>query len=451
MSNGGPVTVTMPSLDGVDTVDDAELLSLLHAWTQARRMIDTGLATLAGQVAVRSSVDHGYDGLAQRSGARTPDALVSRLTGTSSAEAGALVTAGRMLTGGAPWLAPVVSRLAEGRLTVGSAAAIRHGLGEPTAAVAADDLTHVAALLVDEIDSLPPEKVARRSRELRDELDAVGVPDRERLLRDRRFLRLTPQDDGMTRIHGLLDPESAALVTDALDLVTAPRRGGPRFTVPGEAERAERIVEDPRTTPQLALDAFVELIRIAGAADTGRLLGSREPAVRVHVAASDLVADDGFAWIEGQTAAVSLATVTRLACTSGFLPILFDEHDRPLRLGRTQRLFSAAQRTALAARWGGCAMPGCDRPPSWSEAHHIDEWHGDHGATDVDDGILLCRHHHMLVHDDGWRVRRRGGDYELVPPPGDPLHPAPIGLVPRNPVRNRGRRARSVGHEPMRV
>jgi len=455
MSNGGSVTVSMPSLDGIDAVDDAGLFALAQRWTQARRVIDAGLATLAGQIAARSSAERGYDGLAQRFGARTPDALVSRLTGASNAEAGALVTVGRMLTGEAPWLAPVVERIADGRLTVGSAAAIRRGLGEPTAAVAADELGGAVALLIDEAGSLPPEKVARRSRELRDELDAVGVADRERMLRDRRFLRLTPQDDGMTRIHGLLDPESAALVTDALDLVTAPRRGGPRFAAPGEVERARRIVDDPRTTPQLALDAFVELIRIAGAADPERLLGAREPAVRVHVAASDLATGDGFAWIEGQTAAVSLAAVERLACASGFLPILFDEHDRPLRLGRTQRLFSAAQRTALAARWGGCVMPGCDRPPAWTEAHHIDEWHRDHGATDVDDGVLLCRHHHMLVHDNGWRVRRRGGEYELVPPPDDPLHPAPIGLVPRNPIRDRvrrrHRRALAAGREPVRT
>jgi hypothetical protein len=129
-----------------------------------------------------------------------------------------------------------------------------------------------------------------------------------------------------------------------------------------------------------------------------------------------------------------------MACADGYLPILFDEGGQPIRLGRSQRLFSSAQRSALAARWGGCPVPGCDRPASWTEAHHTDEWKRDHGSTDVEDGILLCRHHHMMVHNNNWRVRRRGADYELVPPPGDPLHPDPIPLESRNPVYRRARR-----------
>jgi hypothetical protein len=83
------------------------------------------------------------------------------------------------------------------------------------------------------------------------------VIDREEALRQKRFLRLIPQADGMTRLSGLLDPESAALVTDAVDAVTAPRRGGPRFVEPGAAARAEAIVRDTRSTEQLALDALV--------------------------------------------------------------------------------------------------------------------------------------------------------------------------------------------------
>ena len=31
--------------------------------------------------------------------------------------------------------------------------------------------------------------------------------------------------------------------------------------------------------------------------------------------------------------------------------------------------------------WGGCPINGCDRPPSWTEAHHIDQWERDHGKT----------------------------------------------------------------------
>jgi hypothetical protein len=255
---------------------------------------------------------------------------------------------------------------------------------------------------------LSPEKVARRARELRDELDETGVIDREEALRQKRFLRLIPQADGMTRLSGLLDPESAALVTDAVDAVTAPRRGGPRFVEPGAAARAEAIVRDTRSTEQLALDALVEMVRIAAATDSGRVFGTRQPSVRVHVAFSDLQRDTGSAHLEGQMSAVSVQSAQRMGCSDGLLGILFDADGSALRHGRRKRLFTDKQRDALAAVWGGCAAPDCDRPPSWTEAHHINEWQKDGGSTDVEDGILLCRYHHLLVHNNGWRVRRDG-------------------------------------------
>ena len=61
--------------------------------------------------------------------------------------------------------------------------------------------------------------------------------------------------------------------------------------------------------------------------------------------------------------------------------------------------------------------PDCTRPPSWTEAHHIDHWARDGGRTDIADGVLLCRFHHMYVHNDGWRIVRRGAEYFAVPPP----------------------------------
>ena len=97
----------------------------------------------------------------------------------------------------------------------------------------------------------------------------------------------------MTRMTGLLDPESAAIVSDAFDSVTSPRRGGPRFVDPAAEARADAIIDDPRTTEQLTLDAFVEMVRIAGAADRGRVFGTRKPAVRLLATLADLDRRDG--------------------------------------------------------------------------------------------------------------------------------------------------------------
>ncbi len=97
---------------------------------------------------------------------------------------------------------------------------------------------------------------------------------------------------------------------------------------------------------------------------------------------------------------ISAGKARRLACTHGIIPAILNSDSVPLDLGRTQRFFTPAQRLALALRDGGCAFPGCDRPPSDCEAHHAKEpWHQG-GRTDLADGVLLCPHHHHLVEPD---------------------------------------------------
>ena len=105
--------------------------------------------------------------------------------------------------------------------------------------------------------------------------------------------------------------------------------------------------------------------------------------------------------------------------------MLFADDGEPLRLGRTRRTFSRAQRRALAARDGGCRFPGCTMPPAWTEAHHILQWLRDAGLTDIDNGILLCRFHHLLIHNNGWDITREGGEFFVVPPASEDPHRRP--------------------------
>jgi len=89
--------------------------------------------------------------------------------------------------------------------------------------------------------------------------------------------------------------------------------------------------------------------------------------------------------------------------------------DTPLDVGRTTRTIPDGLRRAVAARDLGCTHPGCDRPPSWSEVHHIVEWeHG--GPTAIDNLVMLCRAHHRQIHHSDWLVRIRDGLPEFVPP-----------------------------------
>jgi hypothetical protein len=220
----------------------------------------------------------------------------------------------------------------------------------------------------------------------------------------------------MTRIIWLLDPESAAIVTEVYDRATSPRRGGPRFVDPERSAASLAIHDDPRSTEQIASDSFTELLRQSGSIDRSVLLGGSEPAVRVLVRATALETGTGHGILESGES-VSIATVERLACAGGILPVILDGARQVLDLGREQRLYSRRQRQALSVRDGGCMWPGCDRPPSWTEAHHIQHWARDHGRTDLADGILLCRHHHLRLHNEKWEIRRRAGRYWLEPPP----------------------------------
>ena len=227
----------------------------------------------------------------------------------------------------------------------------------------------------------------------------------------------------MTRATWVLDPESAAQVRELVDRAISPKRRTVQFTDPAEVEKAARIADDDRTPEQYASDAVLHLLLAGADADSSMMLGTGAPSVRVLVPARDLTRGDGSGSLEpavGQPhgTVVALPTAQRLLCSGIQTPILISSTGQPLDVGRSQRLFTTRQRMALAARDGGCRWPGCERPPSWCEAHHIDEWQRDHGRTDVDAGILLCRHHHLLLHKQGWQIGRRGRspDYELTPP-----------------------------------
>ncbi|MFC5501109.1 DUF222 domain-containing protein [Lysinimonas soli] len=423
------------SVSTARALSDSDLMQAQRAVAEVRRRVDASAAVLAAELAYRSRRDLGYEGLAQKLGARTPEKLVQRLTGSTAREAHVMVRVGALMSEESP-LGAVGVAVTEGALSVDAAGAIQAGLGALDG-VPVEKVADAARELLVQTEVLTVEQLAARARELAAELDEHRVADREERLREQRYLRLSRQSDGMTRLTGLLDPESAATVAAAFDAATSPRRGGPRFVDPTAAAHAEELLRDPRTTEQIGLDAIVELLRIGVAADPATVVGARQPAVQVLIAERDLRRRSGVGAIEGQAALIGIDTVERHVCEGGVVPVLFDSDGQVVNVGREQRRFTRRQRIGLAARDGGCRFPECDRPPAWCEAHHIEEWHRDHGRTDIADGVLLCRFHHLLVHNNGWKVNRSRGDYSIVPPRSADPSQRPIPAPPNSVVARR--------------
>ncbi|WP_433783112.1 DUF222 domain-containing protein [Actinomycetospora sp. CA-101289] len=128
------------------------------------------------------------------------------------------------------------------------------------------------------------------------------------------------------------------------------------------------------------------------------------------------------------------ATVRRWACDAEIIPMVLGSKSEPLDVGRLARTATDAIRRALNLRDGGCAFPGCTRPPRRCHAHHICHWL-DGGDTELHNMVLLCQHHHLVIHHDHWQLEMIDGLPWFTPPPWiDPEQRPRPGGRPRVPT-----------------
>ena len=140
---------------------------------------------------------------------------------------------------------------------------------------------------------------------------------------------------------------------------------------------------------------------------------------------------------------VSPAQLGVLLCDSTFHRLVTDGASAVLDYGRGTRFWSADLYNAIAVRDQGCRFPGCDRPASWCDVHHVKEWDADDGPTSIDNGVLLCRRHHRMLHSTGFEAKLLpdgllevtfpDGRFQTSWPPGTtppPRPPTPPGAPP---------------------
>jgi hypothetical protein len=171
---------------------------------------------------------------------------------------------------------------------------------------------------------------------------------------------------------------------------------------------------DTRPLSQRRVDALIAVCRESLANDKGTLAGT-SVTMLVTVPLEALQTGVGTATIAGVDEPISAGTARRLAADAELIPVVLGTDSEVLDLGRSARLFSPAQRRALAARDGGCIWPGCTMPPAWCEVAHLLAWILG-GETDLENGALMCPHHHRRFDHDGWALRREHGTPYLIPP-----------------------------------
>ncbi|MCG5440032.1 HNH endonuclease signature motif containing protein [Micromonospora foliorum] len=211
-------------------------------------------------------------------------------------------------------------------------------------------------------------------------------------------LTLSEQTDGRLRLTGTLDTETAALLRAAIDPLTTP--SGP---------------DDTRSPGQRRHDALAEVCRLT--LRTGELPDNGGDSAQIVITTTyDALTAKLAAGTLDTDLSLTPDTVRRLACDATILPAVLGGTGQPLDVGRQRRLITGPLRRALVLRDRGCAFPGCDRPPRWCHAHHIQHW-ADGGPTSLTNAVLLCGHHHRHLHHSDWTVQLAGdGHPEFIPP-----------------------------------
>jgi hypothetical protein len=330
---------------------------------------------------------------------------------------------------------PLIAAAAAGAVSLAAADVIRRGLGVADDAVTETQLRAEAERLIAQASTVTPELLLRLARQSRAELDHAAVERGEKERASMRYVRRFRRD-GMSGGSWLLPDEDGGLEIDtALRLLLAARTGGPRFTeVDERLPDAEAAIRDARTIEQVLADGFAQIFHIGIAAEPSIVPGAQRAAVRVVVEHSVLEARRGSALLEDTLTAVTFGKLEEYLCEGGTVAVVVDQHGDIVNFGREQRLFTARQRAALAVRDGGCRFPDCEKPPSWCEAHHVDFWARDRGKTDLENGVLLCRYHHMLMHNASWEILRREGAFWARPPAAIDSEQTLVEMPSRNPI-----------------
>lgn len=416
---------------GVADLNDAPVWSLTDDLVQQR--LTEVLQAVAGleELAARLVSEAHARGLATLAGCSSTSAWLASTQRISRGHAAAMVAQAKAMT-----VRTEVTRQAwaQGQLNAEQAAVMATAINRlaadlplaPIREAQVDMVTHAQTLSLVQLTHLANHLVEVVDPDAVDAHLAAQLEAEEGRALEATQLRLSRVGDGTHRLTGRLPDLHAAMLRTALEAYAAPRRqaaaepgipasggGSPVFDVDGDHSSSE--IGD-LSQPQRFGRALCEMLEHL---PTDKLPhhGVSNACVVVRLDHEHLVSGLGEATLD-TGGVISAGQARRLACNAGLISIVLDGPSRVLDLGLSKRLFDRHQRLALAIRDQGCIWPGCDRPPSWCEAHHLTAF-SRAGATDLSNGCLLCGFHHRLLHNDqaGWSICvAADGTPELIPP-----------------------------------
>ena len=204
------------------------------------------------------------------------------------------------------------------------------------------------------------------------------------------FRHWVDKTTGMGRFTGALDPERFESIVNAIET---------EMRSMAQTAKRDGSTQTLHLNDHLAASALVELIS-HGNGKQGR---PNIVVITDHETLSSGPHDNTVRETRnGQD--LSTEAIARLCCDAVMQRVVVDADAVAINVGRAQRTATTAQWTALNAMHSTCAWAGCDRPISWCQAHHIQEWDPD-GLTDLDNLVPLCSTHHHRVHEGRWSIK----------------------------------------------
>ncbi len=372
----------------------------------------------AQQIAATRVLD--ASGLAKAEGAASTGALLAGAFGGDRRIGDQIVRMGRTLQA-AP---QTEAALAKGRIDSGQAAVIASAVADLPTDTSPEQRQACEDTLIGDANQLTLQDLRRRALRItdqfkpKDEVDKIENASLERRERDawrRSEFWMVDNRDGTHRGGFVMADAQADMLRTAIEAISAPRRDHLHDHTTGADSYYDRDLDHRHRLGR----GFAEL---AGHLPTDGLPGNG------GLGATLLVSLDYDTLINGIRPA-TLSTGTRIsagqarqmACNLGIIPQVFNGGSLPLDHGAEKHSFTKAQRRAMQDRDRGCTFPQCDRPPNWCEAHHAKQPWAIGKTTKLDEGVLLCAHHHRTVHNDRWTIRfsPTDGHAEFKPPSTD--------------------------------